>query len=135
MSRQAISALVLLVMFLANFLIGAIRPTYRVTEPQDLRQHWNVQDEIFRYLSSHSAFDQANFPYSDTGRTNAAGYDTIYLPFKFADLDYFPTVTPTTVSLVAAAALSDSSFVVALFDHAGSGHSVFYHWHVEGAIQ
>ena len=114
---------------------SVIRPTMRVTEVDRVDQHVRVQEEIYRYLSEGNTFDKAHFTWNDTATTNAAGYDTVYLGFHYASDNFFPVAMPTTVSLIAAFPISDSSFVVALFDAAGSGHSVYYRWHVEGAIE
>lgn len=114
---------------------SVIRPTMRVTEVDRVDQHVRVQEEIYRYLSEGSSFDKAHFTWNDTATTNSAGFDTVYLNFHFTSDNFFPIAMPTTVSLIAAFPISDSSFVVALFDAAGSGHSVYYRWHVEGAIE
>lgn len=114
---------------------AVVRPTYKVTEPDKVDQHWRVQDEIYRYLSELVSYDNSRYDYADTATTNAAGYDTVYLPFHFATNQFFPSASPTTVSLVAAFPISDSSFVVTLYGTSGTGHSVYYRWRVEGAIE
>lgn len=113
----------------------SIRPSTRVTEVDKVDQHWRVQEEIYRHLSEGTTFDRTHFSWFDEATTNAAGLDTIYLPFKFSSSDFSVQITATTVSLVAAVPLSDSSVSVALFDYDGNGHAVGYYWRVEGALE
>lgn len=110
-----------------GFLIAAIRPSQRVTEPDKVFQHQNVQDEIYRYLSEFAASQYG------VDVTNAGGYDTIYLASKYQGTTlYAPTVTPDTPYLTAAVPLSDSSFQVRITDTAGSGVACDFYWQTMG---
>ena len=135
LNRSAISALILLVMFLANFIIGAIRPSQTITEPEKVFQHQIVQQEIYGHLSRLKDCQDANYRQAGSAATPASGWDTVYLADKYIDLNYFIGVQPTTISMIAAAALSDSSFVVLLYDAAGAGHVSSYNWETVGDIR
>lgn len=122
-------------MFLANFIIGAIRPSQTVTEPDKVYQHQVVQQEIFSYLSQLKDYQDANYRQTGSAATPASGWDTVYLATKYSNASYFVGVQPTTISMIAAAALSDSSFVVLLYDDAGAGHVSSYNWETIGDIR
>jgi hypothetical protein len=84
-----------------------------VTEADKVEQHQLVQDEIYRYLSQTATYTNANYIFSDTGRTNTNGADTVVLPFKYADESYSVSVSPTLYAMVGVVVLSTDSFVVA----------------------
>lgn len=112
----------------------AIRPSKRVTEVEKLEQHQMVQDEIYRHLSQNDTYLRQNFTWSGIGSTNANGLDTIYLPFKFSNTDYFVSMISSTVSLIGSVTLSDSSFSVVMYSSAGA-HAVDYRYIVIGSIE
>lgn len=74
-----------------------------------------VVDDVYRNLNIGFTTDASFYEWIDTGRTDAGGYDTLYLPFKYANTDYFIGVMTTTVAMPASGVLSDSSFWVALW--------------------
>jgi hypothetical protein len=72
-------------------------------------------DKVERKIREMDAFRDSTFTQTDTARTNADGRDTVYLPYKYESTRYGVFVTPASMFMVAAYALTDSSFWVATY--------------------
>lgn len=117
--------------------LGSIRPSRRVTEPDKVEQHQLVQEEIYTHLDniydSLSLFTTAFYPQFDTDTIGALGAETVYLPRKYASTDYQVLLTARgnnqqTTTLVYAI-IADSAFNVYC-----DSTNVTYSWYTIGAI-
>lgn len=105
---------------------GVVVPTNAKTTREILNVISNVYTSLRLDHIRQQNYIDSNFIHHDTLSTDAGGFETVYLPFKYESANFYIGVQPLGVGIrYAVAPASDSSFTVSTTDESSIATSCF----------